>query len=574
MQLELRTMLILVGVQGLVPIGLATGLWWTGRTFPGYGRWAWAGVLFVVTLFLLTTRPTAPDWLSMVVANAVGAFGALLYLEGAREFRGLLPHSWFASAGCVVTTAAVAFFVYVVPNQNGRAAVMSAFIGIVLLLASLTLLRGISEGPTLGLRVTGYLFALNGATHMIRAVYSALGPPLIHPLSGIHGALFLAFIGEVFLFAVGFILIATEQGMLELMRAKEAEAVLRESQREFRMLANVAPVMIWITNVEGQVTYLNQTWLDFTGLQLAEGLGPGWMKVPHPDEVAQMRDEYLKAADQRQPFQMEQRLRRYDGEYRWVVSNGVPRYHVDGSFAGYIGTAIDITERKLAEDALSTFSQKLIEAQEKERARLARELHDDISQRVAALAMQLNSVAHSKPSGDGGARIPIQELGGQAVELAKDLQALSRQLHSSRFELLGLTAAARGLCRELSERQNVEVSFREHSLPEDLPKDIALCLFRVLQEAMTNAVKHSGARHIQVSFTRGVSEIELTVQDSGIGFDPEGAVSGGGLGLTSMRERLKLVHGQLAVDSKPGRGTTVRARVPFSPNAEYAGAAG
>jgi PAS domain S-box-containing protein len=572
--LDLRTALIILGVQGLVPIGVAIGRWWTGSTYRGYGRWALAGPLLVVGLFLIGLRPKAPDWLSMVVANAVIGFASMLYLEGAREFRSLPPHSWFAYTGGVVTTAAVAFFVYVVPNQNDRAAVMSAFVAVVLIRASMTLLRGVPVVPTFGLRLTGSLFAPYGATLMIRAVYSAFGPPLTDLLSGMHGALFLVLLVEVFLFSVGFILIANEQGMLDVMHAKEAEAVLRESQREFRMLANVAPVMIWITNVEGQVTYLNQTWLDFTGLPLAEGLGAGWMKVPHPDEVERMRDTYLKAADQRQPFQIEQRLRRYDGEYRWVVSNGVPRYHVDGSFAGFIGTAIDITERKRAEDVLSSFSQRLIEAHESERARLARELHDDIAQRVAALAMQLSSADQKDLSGDAGTRIPIQELRGQAVELARDLQALSRQLHSSRFELLGLTAAARGLCREVSERQNVEVSYRDDGLPEDLPKDMALCLFRVLQEAVTNAVKHSGARYVQVSLTRGVSEVELTVQDSGIGFDPERAVSGGGLGLTSMKERLKLVHGELAVDSKPGLGTTLRARVPFRPTAKYAGAAG
>jgi PAS domain S-box-containing protein len=588
MQLDPQTMLIIVSVQGLVPIGLALGLWWTGRTYPGYGRWALAVSLRVMAMVLLSLGPTAPDWLSMVVANAVAAFASMLCLEGARKFRSLPAHSWFVYAGGVVTIGAVAFFVYVVPNQNGRSAVMSAFVGVVLIRAAMTLLQGVAAGPTLGQRLTGYLFALFGATNVIRAVYSAFGPPLIDPLSGVHGALFIVLTAQVFLFAVGFILIANERGMLDLMRAKErvwqadveiaqhraAEAVLRESERQFRTLANAAPVMIWMAGLDKLCTYFNEQWLEFTGRSLEAELGNGWSEGVHPEDLAGCLKVYTEAFDRREPFRMEYRLRRHDSNYRWVLDQGVPRFNAERSFAGYVGSAIDITDHKRAEEVLSSMSQRLIEAQETERARLARELHDDISQRAAALAMQLNSVAHSEPSGDAGAGPPIQELGEQAVGLARDLQAVSRQLHSSRFELQGLTSAAKGLCRELSERQNVEVSYREDGLPEDLPKDLALCLFRVLQEAVTNAVKHSGARDIQVSLIRGVNEIELTVQDSGIGFDPERAISGGGLGLTSMRERLKLVHGQLEIHSKPGLGTTLRARVPFSPTAKHAAAAG
>jgi PAS domain S-box-containing protein len=115
---------------------------------------------------------------------------------------------------------------------------------------------------------------------------------------------------------------------------REAERAMRESKECFRLIANTAPVMIWITDVKGQVTFLNETYLDFTGLPLAAALGDGWMKVTHPDDVERCRDVYVKAYEQRDPFQVEQRLRRNDGEYRWTVSAGVPRYGVDGSFAG------------------------------------------------------------------------------------------------------------------------------------------------------------------------------------------------------------------------------------------------
>ena len=211
----------------------------------------------------------------------------------------------------------------------------------------------------------------------------------------------------------------------------------------------------------------------------------------------------------------------------------------------------DITERKEAEEALSTVSQKLIEAHEEERARIARELHDDVSQRLVLLAWHLGS-------SNGNLRKQIEDL-------ANDVQALSHQLHSPKLELLGLATAAAGFCKEISDQQRVEIDFHCENIPNELLKEISLCLFRVLQEALQNAIKHSGSRQFQVSLRSGASEIELTVRDSGIGFETAEAIKGRGLGLTSMQERLRLVNGQLSIDSKPQRGTTIQARVPLNP---------
>ncbi len=161
-----------------------------------------------------------------------------------------------------------------------------------------------------------------------------------------------------------------------------AEEALRQSEERFRLIADTAPVMIWMSGTQKEIAYLNQTWLDFTGRPLDAMLGQVRADVVHPDDAERCREVYAKAFDQREPFQMEHRIHRQDGEYRWVVTAGVPRYEVDRSFLGYIGTCVDITERKLAEEALSTVSQKLIEAHEEERARIARELHDDINQRL------------------------------------------------------------------------------------------------------------------------------------------------------------------------------------------------
>jgi PAS domain S-box-containing protein len=224
----------------------------------------------------------------------------------------------------------------------------------------------------------------------------------------------------------------------------------------------------------------------------------------------------------------------------------------------------DITERKLAQDVLSMASHKLIEAQEEERTRIARELHDDVGQRLALLAVLLDSLKKGRPVSAAEWGSQIGDLHKQVEDLANDVQALSHQLHSPKLEYLGLATAAASFCREVSDRQGVEIDFRSENIPKELPREISLCLFRVLQEALQNAIKYSGSRQFQVSLTGGVNEIELTVHDSGIGFEPEEAIKGRGLGLTSMKERLRVVDGELSIDSQLQRGTTIYARVPLS----------
>ena len=149
-------------------------------------------------------------------------------------------------------------------------------------------------------------------------------------------------------------------------------------------------------------------------------------------------------------------------------------------------------------------------------------------------------------------------------DIVDDIQVLSHRLHSSKLEFLGIVAAARSFCKELTEQQKVEVEFSHTNIPDGVPMEISLCVFRVLQEALQNAVKYSGVRQFAVELKGTEREIQLTVSDRGVGFDPHQAVNGHGLGLISMRERVFLAGGQISIESRPGMGTTIRARVPFS----------
>jgi len=212
----------------------------------------------------------------------------------------------------------------------------------------------------------------------------------------------------------------------------------------------------------------------------------------------------------------------------------------------------------------------LIEAHEEERTWIARELHDDINQRIALLAVSMGRLEQDIPESADGLTNRLQEEIKHLCDIGSDIQALSHRLHSSKLEYLGLAAAAASFCRELSDQQKVEIEFNSGDIPKKLPQEIALCLFRVLQEALQNAAKYSGSKRIQVTLSNTPNEIQLTVRDSGIGFDLEETLKGHGLGLTSMRERLKLVRGQLSIDSQPGLGTIIRATTPVSTNSNAA----
>ena len=343
---------------------------------------------------------------------------------------------------------------------------------------------------------------------------------------------------------------------------EEAAHVVRESEARFRLVANTAPVMIWMAGTNRLCSYVNQPWLEFTGRPLEAELGNGWTEGIHKEDLKHCLETFSRAFDQRQSCALEYRIRRKDGEYRWILDTAVPRFNLNGSFAGYIGSCLDITDRKLAEEALASVGRRLIEAQEQERAWIARELHDDIAQRIALLSVELERCKNW----DLGSAIEVhdylQPVCQRIFELGKDVQALSHHLHSSKLEYLGLVTTAKSFCRELSEQGKVQIEFKDLNMPAAIPKEISLCLYRVLQESLQNAVKHSADQNISVEM-RGTKEgIRLTVSDSGIGFDWDYAMNGGGLGLVSMRERLRLVNGELSIQSAPGHGTTIVASVP------------
>jgi PAS domain S-box-containing protein len=230
----------------------------------------------------------------------------------------------------------------------------------------------------------------------------------------------------------------------------------------------------------------------------------------------------------------------------------------------------DITDRKRAEQAVGDMARKLIEAQEQERSRISRELHDDINQRLALVAVDLTQLQETL-SELGQRR--VQQIRERVLEIATDVQALSHELHSARLQYLGVLAGIKSWCKDFAERQKVEIGFRS-DVPSPIPYNIGLSLFRVLQEGVHNSVKHSGVKRIEIEIGQKGNAIQLMIRDSGKGFDVESAMHGKGLGLTSMKERVRLINGTISIDSKPLHGTTIHVHVPLMSEHDWERAAG
>jgi len=224
----------------------------------------------------------------------------------------------------------------------------------------------------------------------------------------------------------------------------------------------------------------------------------------------------------------------------------------------------DVTDAKRALELNRALAGRLIVSQEEERQRIARELHDDLSQKIALLNLEVDQIADEVPV--HGHRTRLEKLSSQVGEIASDLSHLSHDLHPSRLQTLGLIESVRVLCREISQQRQLSVAFNAVELPASVDPRVALCLYRITQEALRNVAKHSRAREASVALSCEGGDVHLQIADSGVGFDPY-STEQTGLGLVSMRERVGILNGELVINASPGRGTRIGVRVPMAPPA-------
>lgn len=351
---------------------------------------------------------------------------------------------------------------------------------------------------------------------------------------------------------------------------KEAEETIRRRELEFKALADNVPAFFSYLDREQRYRFVNKRYEEFFGLSNEEIVGRHIQDLYGPDGYAKIQP-YLEKAIAGEPISFEGEWSRRDGKRYYWSAQYVPDRDEQGQVRGLFKLTSDLTALKSSEAMLRErevqlrdLSAQLLRAQEEERRRIARELHDDVMQRLAALTLELYSLSSSMPSHDTTLSSHLRGLGGRMKQLATDLQEMAHRLHPSILEHVGLEAAVREHADEFAARTGLSVEVVTRDVPRDIPFDQATCLYRILQESLQNVGKHANATHVLVRLLRKESGLTICVHDDGCGIgNLEGDVCRKGLGLTSMMERVGMLKGTFHIKSKPDDGTEILAWVPL-----------
>ena len=363
----------------------------------------------------------------------------------------------------------------------------------------------------------------------------------------------------------------------------------------YRLIAETIPHMVWAARADGWLDFLNHRCSEYAGVGEDRLVGWGWKDIVHPDDWDRCLASWTRALQTGECYEIEYRLRRADGVYRWHHGSGVPMRDAAGRPQRWFGTCTDIeaevrsaqileemveqrtralqeTEGRLRGYAsdIRRLMDRLVQAQESERRRLADDLHDLIGQNLTALGLELTSLGQRLARDGASPESARLEAMKALVEKTIDaIRGVMSDLRPTALEEYGLAAALRAYTRDFAERTGLQASLGVAGPQRRLSHDAELALFRVAQEALTNAAKHSGGRHVAVSLSDEDGFVRLSVQDDGHGFaDPVGARSArrGGWGLPAMRERAEAHGGRLRVEF-PGTGTRVVVEIPLAEGA-------
>lgn len=342
---------------------------------------------------------------------------------------------------------------------------------------------------------------------------------------------------------------------------KQAQEDKQESERRFRCLVEEAPIGIALEDLNGKILFSNPALSSMLGYTMEEMAtmdcsqfadaagGPG-----DSDQFQEMQSGL------RDGYRVEKCYARKDGLKIWANLNVSL---LKGSGATLVlATVEDISEKKAAVESLTSahtelqqLTLRLLQTQEDERQRIARDLHDDVGQRLSLIMLDLDLLNNEMPAEQTTEHEKLRSLLGQVDELVTDVHNMSHQLHSSKLKHLGLSVALKEVCHQVSRQHRVEIKLHADQMPHLLPEQVSLCLYRVAQEALQNAVKHSRAERIEVTLTNDGSVVRLQITDFGVGFDSK--IRNSGLGLVTMQERLRMIDGRLRVESEPGTGTRI-----------------
>jgi PAS domain S-box-containing protein len=343
---------------------------------------------------------------------------------------------------------------------------------------------------------------------------------------------------------------------------KRDEEALRESEERLRMAAQAGRMYAYEWDVATDLIVRSAecadilSWMDEPGKDNYQGM----VSKVHVEDRERLLTEVASLNPEKASCQISYRVVRPDGSVVWLEESARAFFDAQGTMVRMVGMVSDVSARKRAEKELSDLSARFVTAQEEERTRLARELHDDLSQRLALVAVTLESLGQNLPKGKLQITAALHNLWYRVGEISADVHHLSRRLHPTTLGL-GLGAALRSLCGGIERQHGIRVVVTCRDVPDAIPSDVSLCVYRVAQEALSNVVKHSDVKEARLELVGGSGHLLLRVVDAGRGFEP--SEGGRGLGLLSMRERLRLVGGALVVLSRSSQGTEISARVPI-----------
>jgi PAS domain S-box-containing protein len=340
-----------------------------------------------------------------------------------------------------------------------------------------------------------------------------------------------------------------------------AERALKLSEEIFANAFRLSPVTITISTAgESRLIEVNDKWTELTGFSREEAIGRTPLELGlYEDPEDANRVNRLVAASGGSVRNVECRVRARNGSLL-ATSVSIAEFTVN-DHALRVVVGADLTPLRAAEARLSDVSRKMLDAQELERLRIGRELHDNVGQRLALLNMGLVQAQADVDMLVQGVAGNLSDLSKQAASISKDVRTISHDLYSPQLRLLDLGEALKGLCTQLQRHLAIEIEFSSHDVPRSVPADVSLCLFRVLQEGLINAAKHSDTRRIDVEL-RGTSRaIYLKIRDFGGGFSV--GTASDGLGLVSMRERVAMVGGTFVIASTIRSGTEIKVQIPL-----------
>lgn len=358
--------------------------------------------------------------------------------------------------------------------------------------------------------------------------------------------------------------------ILDVTERKKTEEKIAESELRFRTLAKDAPVGIFETDANGLTTYVNQTWLNYTGLTFEEAIGDAWMYIIHPDDRQNQVESWKNKIKNIEPSETEYRIINKNGELRWVNGKAIPVINSSGKVTGYIGTIADVTEVKTALELLNQRTEQLSELsthlqniREKERMYIAREIHDELGQQLTALKMDIAWLSKKNISGHYDVKNKFEDAITLVDETVKSIRRIATELRPSIIDDLGLNAALEWQVTEFSQRSGILVSFKNDFDDANINPAISIGLFRILQESLTNIARHSQAKKVWVGLEKSGNSVLLSIQDDGIGFDATLKKNGQTFGLLGIKERAVMLKGKCSINSTPHGGTNIAVQIPL-----------